>query len=91
MAIPYKMETSGVHARYEHSGEGWMPFLEVLRPVIAWDEEGRPLVLAGDRLEPAADAEFANWPSFRELVPGNMVEKVQAGIRRQPHPDDGGW
>lgn len=92
MTIPHKMETSEVHARYEDDGRsGWMHVLEVLRPVIAWDEEGRPLVLCGDRLVPAADAEFANWPSFRELIPGNMVEEVQAGIRVQKHPSDDGW
>lgn len=53
-------ETAGAKALYDRdNGFGYFE-----RAVLGWDKLGRPLVMCGDRLHPAADAPFAHHKKF---------------------------
>jgi hypothetical protein len=61
MSILHTPETAGAKAVYTSDDGKWDHFE---RNVIGWDKQGRPLVMCGDRLEPADGAPFAHNKEF---------------------------
>lgn len=61
MSVMHTPETAGAKAVYREDNRQWG---EIERDVIGWDKQGRPLVMCGDHLEPAATAPFAHHTKF---------------------------
>lgn len=72
-------------ARYKHEDDGHVHFTE--KPVIAWSDDGEPLVVDGTRLVPAH-----RWNNFHDVVPCSppIVTALPADGWHVEYKDDDG-
>jgi hypothetical protein len=74
------------HAHYKHESNGRTHF--TTKPVIAWDDDGRPLVLHSKSHRLVLADSYSNFHGVSE-APGQVVAAIPGGGWKVVYEDDG--